>query len=125
MARLPLGMARRGWDRARRLIAPESAVVVFLAFAVYRVATPVMTLAIGSARLPQWDMAKYGVSGLRLARALQDIEPLAFLRHFNGLDVWPPVFPLLEVPAFLLAGPGYASARGLVAVIGRETAKTT
>jgi len=41
-------MARRGWDRARHLIAPESAVVVFLAFAVYRVATPVMTLAIGS-----------------------------------------------------------------------------
>ena len=110
-------MARRGWDRARHLIAPESAVVVFLAFAVYRVATPVMTLAIGSSRLPQWDMAKYGVSGLRLARALRDIDLLAFLRHLNGLDVWPPVFPLLEVPAFLLTGPEYATARGLVAVL--------
>jgi hypothetical protein len=62
-------------------------------------------------------MAKYGVSGLRLARALQDIDLLAFLRHLNGLDVWPPVFPLLEVPVFLLAGPGYASARGLVATL--------
>ncbi len=91
--------------------------MVLLVVAVLRVATPVMTLAVGSTRLPQWDMAKYGVSGLRLARAVQDIDPLVFLRHLNGLDVWPPLFPLLEVPVFLLAGPGYASARGLVAAL--------
>ncbi len=90
---------------------------MLLVVTVLRVATPVMALAVGSSRLPQWDMAKYGVSGLRLARALQDIDPLVFLRHLNGLDVWPPVFPLLEVPVFLLAGPGYASARGLIAVL--------
>ena len=95
--------------------------MVFLAVAVFRVATPVMALAIGSSRLPQWDMAKYGVSGLRLARALQDFDPLAFLRHLNGLEVWPPVFPLLETPVFLFAGPGYASARGLVAVLFAAT----
>ncbi len=91
--------------------------VALLSVAVFRVATPVMALAVGSSRLPQWDMAKYGVSGLRLARALQDIDPLAFLRHLNGLDVWPPTFPLLEIPVFLIAGPGYGSARGLVAVL--------
>jgi len=91
--------------------------MVFLLVAVLRVATPVMALAVGSARLPQWDMAKYGVSGLRLARAVQDIDPLAFLRHLNALKVWPPVFPLLEAPVFLFAGPGFASARGLVAVL--------
>jgi hypothetical protein len=91
--------------------------VLLLAVAALRVATPVVALAVGSLRLPQWDMAKYGVSGLRLARALQDLDPIAFLRHLNGLDVWPPVFPLLEVPAFLLAGPGYASARALVALL--------
>ena len=91
--------------------------VVFLALVILRVATPVMILAIGSSRLPQWDMAKYGVSGLRLARALHDVDPLSFLRHVNGLDVWPPVFPLLEVPVFLVTGPGYASARGLVSVL--------
>jgi hypothetical protein len=62
-------------------------------------------------------MAKYGVSGLRLARALQDFDVLAFFRHLNALDVWPPAFPLLEVPAFLVAGAGYASARGLVALL--------
>jgi hypothetical protein len=99
------------------LAAPESAVVVILALAVFRVSSPVMALAIGSTRLPQWDMAKYGVSGLRLARALQDVDLSAFIRHLNGLDVWPPVFPLLEVPAFLFAGPVYASARGLVAML--------
>jgi hypothetical protein len=96
---------------------PETAILALLAVAAYRAAAPVVALAIGSQRLPQWDMAKYGVSGLRLARALQDIDLLTFLRHLNGLDVWPPVFPLLEVPAFLLAGPGYASARGLVAAL--------
>jgi hypothetical protein len=105
-------------DRARRLAVPEMALtVVLLVVAALRVAAPVMALAIGSPRLPQWDMAKYGVSGLRLALALQDLDPLVFLRDLNGLDVWPPVFPLLEVPAFLLAGPGYASARGLVALL--------
>jgi hypothetical protein len=110
-------MALEGQDRVRHPVTPESAVVVFLAFAVLRVAAPVMALATNSPRLAQWDMAKYGVSGLRLARALQDIDPLAFMRHLNDLDVWPPVFPLLEVPSFLLAGPGYASARGLVALL--------
>lgn len=87
-----------------------------LAFAVVRVVTPVWNLAVSSPRLPQWDMAKYGVSGLRLTRALQDFDPLAFFRHLNALDLWPPVFPLLEVPAFLVAGTDYASARGLVAL---------
>ena len=91
--------------------------MVLLALAVLRVTSPVVALAVGSSRLPQWDMAKYGVSGLRLARALQDFDPLAFLRHLNGLDVWPPFFPLLETPVFLFAGPGYASARGLIALL--------
>ena len=90
---------------------------LLLAVAALRVATPVVVLAVGSLRLPQWDMAKYGVSGLRLARALQDLDPIAFLRHLNSLDVWPPVFPLLEVPAFLLAGPGYAGAHTLVSLL--------
>jgi len=110
-------MARDERNRVWRLAAPETAVTALLVVAIPRVSTPVLALATGSTRLPQWDMAKYGVSGLRLARALQDIDLLAFLRHLNGLDVWPPVFPLLEVPVFLLAGPGYASARGLVATL--------
>jgi len=112
-----LSMARDERNRVWRLAAPETAVTALLVVAILRVSTPVLALATGSARLPQWDMAKYGVSGLRLARALQDTDLLAFLRHLNGLDVWPPVFPLLEVPVFLLAGPGYASARGLVATL--------
>ncbi len=116
-ARLPLSMARGERNRARHFAAPETAMMALLVVAILRVSTPVMALAVSSARLPQWDMAKYGVSGLRLARAVQDIDPLAFLRHLNGLDVWPPVFPLLEVPVFLLAGPGFASARGLIAAL--------
>ena len=43
-------------------------------------------------------MAKYGVSGLRLARALQDVDPFAFLGHLNGVSVWPSVFGIGEAP---------------------------
>ena len=110
-------MAGYGQNRLRRLSVPEASVIALLVIAVFRVVNPIWTLAVSGPRLPQWDMAKYGVSGLRLARALQEVDPLSFFRQLNGLDVWPPVFPLLEVPAFLVAGPGYASARGLVALL--------
>ena len=110
-------MAGNGPNRLRRLSVPEAAVIALLVFAVFRVVNPIWTLAVSSPRLPQWDMAKYGVSGLRLTRALQDLDVLAFFRQLNALEIWPPVFPLLEVPAFLFAGSGYASARGLVALM--------
>jgi hypothetical protein len=62
-----------------------------------------MRLSWASPRLPQWDMAKYGVDGLRLARAAWDGAPLRFLVTIHEMDVWPPLIPLLELPAFLLA----------------------
>jgi hypothetical protein len=108
-------MARYGRARAWRLVAQEMVVLALLAVVVLRTAGPVMSLAVHSQRLPQWDMAKYGVSGLRLVRALQDFDLFALLRHINDLSVWPPLFPLMEVPAFLILGPSFAAARGLVA----------
>jgi hypothetical protein len=61
----------------------------------------------GAEDLPQWDMAKYGVSGLRLAEAVRDVDLLAWLRRVNELDVWPPGFPVVESFAFLAFGPGF------------------
>jgi hypothetical protein len=57
--------------------------------------------------LPQWDMAKYGVSGLRLAEAVRDIDLPGWIREVDALDVWPPVFPLVESFAVLVFGPGF------------------
>ncbi len=88
-----------------------------LAAAIACVLPPVLGLALASDRLPQWDMAKYGVSGLRLAGEIRNLDLLGFLRQVNALDVWPPVFPLLEAPVFLIFGPGYGSARAFVSVL--------
>ncbi|MEM1206472.1 MAG: hypothetical protein AAGN66_24780 [Acidobacteriota bacterium] len=70
-----------------------------------------------SPRLPQWDMAKYGVSGLRLAAAAETLDPLGFARELSALSVWPPTYPLIEAAAFLSAGRGYGVPRGLMAAL--------
>jgi hypothetical protein len=98
-------------------LAPRLGISALVAAAIGRALPPVLDLALGSDRLPQWDMAKYGASGLRLAHAIRDLNPLGFLDHLNALDVWPPLFPLLEAPVFLIFGPGYGSARAFVAVL--------
>lgn len=74
-------------------------------------------LSLHSDRLPQWDMAEHGVSGLRLASAVREVDPLAFVSAVHRMSVWPPLFPLLEMPAFLLFGGGYAVPRGLEGVL--------
>jgi hypothetical protein len=66
--------------------------------------------------LPQWDMAKYGASGLGLADALARFDLGTFAARVWELDVWPPLFPLAEAAAFLLAGDGFSTPRRLVAV---------
>ncbi|HEX2465409.1 MAG TPA: hypothetical protein VHR17_12370, partial [Thermoanaerobaculia bacterium] len=64
-----------------------------------------------------WDEAKYGLDGARLAAALADLDLLRFAPLVYDLDVWPPLFPLTESMVFLVAGNGFAVARGLVAVL--------
>jgi hypothetical protein len=62
-------------------------------------------------------MAKYGVDGLRLARAVRDGELWTFLATIHEMDVWPPLFPLLELPVFLLLGSGYRVPAALVGAL--------
>lgn len=61
-------------------------------------------------------MAKYGVSALRLADAVRQLDPLGWLAEIHGLSTWPPVWPLVQSVAFLCFGADVSVARGLVAV---------
>ncbi|HEX2163825.1 MAG TPA: hypothetical protein VHM02_07740 [Thermoanaerobaculia bacterium] len=85
------------------------ALVAFLA------ARPVWRAAAANPHLPQWDMAKYGASGLGLADALARFDLGTFSARVWELDVWPPLFPLAEAAVFLVAGDGFATPRLLVA----------
>ncbi|MEL7059032.1 MAG: hypothetical protein AAGN46_03285 [Acidobacteriota bacterium] len=71
-------------------------------------------LAGASSRLPFWDEAKYGTSGLRLADALRGFDFPAWLVEVHGLDVWPPLHPLATSLGFLALGDGWATPRLVV-----------
>src|SRR5262249_34412350 len=74
-------------------------------------------IAGGSERLPRWDEAKHGLDGVVLAEAARGLSPLAFLERVYGMAYWPPGYPLLEFPAFVLFGYRYEGARLLMSVV--------
>ncbi len=82
-----------------------------------RTAFALWSFATAAPELPLWDEAKYGLDGARLAAALADLDLRRFAALVYDLDVWPPLFPLVESVVFLVAGNGFAIARGLVAVL--------
>jgi len=104
---------------ARPALPADRAVLGAGLAAVAAAAVPVVRSLVGqlasAADLPQWDMAKYGVSGLRLADAARRLAPFGWLAEVNAHDVWPPLFPLAESAAFLAFGPGFRVPELLVA----------
>ncbi len=88
-----------------------------LALLVRAVVGPVWALVTDSPRLPFWDSAKYGLDGLGLAESLWRGDLGSALAQVRGMSVWPPTFPLIEVPAFWLFGHGYSSPRMLVTLL--------
>ncbi|HUO86862.1 MAG TPA: hypothetical protein VM617_05690 [Thermoanaerobaculia bacterium] len=81
-------------------------------------AAEVWLAASANPNLPQWDMAKYGASGLGLADAAARLDLGTFVARVWELDVWPPLFPLVEAAAFLVAGDdGFQTPRRLVALL--------
>ncbi len=81
---------------------------LLLTFAAVRVVAALWGLTAGDDRLPQWDPAKYGGAGVRLADAVRDGEVGEFLRQVNRLSLWPPLYPVVvELPVFLVAGGEY------------------
>ena len=101
--RLPRALALLVWLLATALAAHTGA-------ALWRVAA-------GSDALPKWDMAKYGAAGAHLAHAVKDLDPLDFARAVGGLDLWGPVFPLVEATAFVPFGPTWRVANLVMAVL--------
>jgi hypothetical protein len=80
---------------------------VLLAVTAARTGRVLWSTALDADALPQWDGAKYGVSGLRIADAIRRVDPLAVAAEIDRHELWPPLFALLEAPAFLAAGDAY------------------
>jgi hypothetical protein len=104
--------------RASRTVRLASAIAALggLVLAV-RVFTALRSIIAHGDRLPRWDMACHGVDGLRLAEHLRSFAPHRFLLEINRMGLWPPVFPLLEAPVFLIVGRGYAVAETFVSML--------
>lgn len=81
-------------------------VASLLAIAAVRVGVATWREASAADLLPQWDMAKYGVAGLRMADALRHLDPIDLLAEIDRSELWPPLFALLEAPAFVAFGDG-------------------
>ena len=74
-------------------------------------------VAAASDALPKWDMAKYGAAGAHLTHAVKALDPLDLARTIWGLDLWGPVFPLVETAAFLPFGSTYRTAQAEMVVL--------
>ena len=83
---------------ARRLFGDLYLLPVILAAA--SVAPALVDLIRSEDRLPFWDMAKYGVSGLRLHQAVQDLDLWRVPVEIHSMSVWPPVWPSVLAVAF-------------------------
>jgi len=85
-------------------------VLALLAVVAIVEATHLRALARSDPRPPLWDMAKNGRLALEVALDLQDLDPLALLKHLNQHDTWPPAYALWLAPFFLVAGSGFEAA---------------
>lgn len=104
------------WSSLRSRL-PEALVACGAVAMSARAAATVFQVATGSERLQSWDMAAHGYAGIELVEAVRHAAPLTFLSQLNSFSLWPPLFPLLECPVFLLFGYDYAVARGFVSVL--------
>ncbi|MBI4915622.1 MAG: hypothetical protein HY825_07220 [Acidobacteria bacterium] len=80
---------------------------VLLAVIAARTGHVLWSAALAADALPQWDGAKYGVSGVRIADAIRRLDPLAAVAEIDRHELWPPLFALLEAPVFIAAGDEY------------------
>ena len=90
---------------------------LLLAALVLRTSVTLVGLAATSDALPKWDMARYGAAGARLSHSAQQFDVADMVRAVVHLDLWGPVFPLIEAPAFALLGPTYPTAAALMTAL--------
>lgn len=93
----------------RRFSSTSTLLAVLLMIVAVRTGVVLSSTALATDTLPQWDGAKYGVSGLRMADAVRRLDPLALLAEVDRSELWPPLFALLQAPVFLAAGDAYHS----------------
>lgn len=74
-------------------------------------------VAAASDALPKWDMARYGAAGAHLTHAVKALDPLDLARTIWGLDLWGPVFPMIEATAFVPFGPTWRAANDEMVVL--------
>lgn len=65
-------------------------------------------------RLPSWDAAEHGRDGAVLGDAVRQLDPVTFAGELHGMSLWPPTFPLMELPFLLADGFGFDAPRRLV-----------
>ena len=90
---------------------------LLLAALVLRTSFTLAGVAATSDGLPRWDMAGYGAAGARLAHSARALDAADLARAIVRLDLWGPVFPLIEAPAFALFGSTYATAAALMSAL--------
>jgi len=62
-------------------------------------------------------MADHGYDGVKLVEAVKNLDFISFLVHINGMGVWPPIFPIMEFPVFLIFGYDYSVARAFISIL--------
>jgi len=62
-------------------------------------------------------MAYHGYDGVKLAEAVKNLDFISFLVHINGMALWPPAFPIMEFPIFLIFGYDYSVARAFISIL--------
>ncbi|MCP4662839.1 MAG: hypothetical protein GY856_46190 [bacterium] len=107
------GFPRRGTNGGFHRVA-VAALLLLLVFAAGRTTAVLWRLVLAEPVLPQWDMAKHGLEGIHLAEALRHADAVEFVEQLHAMSIWPPAFPLLEAPAFLVFGYGYQVPRLVV-----------
>lgn len=68
-------------------------------------------------RLPTWDPSAHLMDGVVFAEALRRFNPLLFLEQLSLSSYWPPLYPLIEAPVFILFGYSIKTATILMWVI--------
>lgn len=87
------------------------------AFLIFRGVPALWDVSASSARLPFWDMAKYGLSGLRLYEFADQGRWLSVLGELNEMSVWPPFWPVVSALGFAVLGPDFSTPRLLMVIV--------
>ena len=90
---------------------------LLLAVLALRAAVTLVGVAATCDGLPRWDMARFGAAGVRLAHSARALDAADVARAIAHLDLWGPVFPLIEAPAFATFGSTYATAAALMSAL--------